>query len=415
MKTLRDSTWPSRRLSEVTQIQSGGTPRRDTGHYWANGSIPWITTSEVDGTRILATAQHITEAGLRDSSAKLFPAGTVLVAMYGQGKTRGQVGITGMEAATNQASAALIAGNKMDPEFLFQCLSNSYEELRGLSNSGGQDNLSAALVGAFRVPVPPLPEQRKIAEILSTWDDAIERLESALARKVARRTAVVYQLVFGPGAPHGTRWSQTASSWNIQRIERVAREVSERNSGLAAEAVLTCSKHRGFVLSADYFSRSVHSADLRNYKLIANGQFGFPSNHIEEGSIGLQNVLSLGAVSPIYTVFEFDPKSVDATFAYLVLKSRPYLQMFEASTNSSVDRRGSLRWPDFSLLPFPVPPLPTQQHIATIAQDLDQEIALVSKEIDLLADQKRGLMQKLLTGDVRVNVELDQDSGRDQQ
>ena len=265
------------------------------------------------------------------------------------------------------------------------------------------------------ITLPPLQEQRKIALILRTWDDAIERLESARARKMARRTAVVYQLVFGPGAPHGTRWSQTASSWNIQRIGRVAREVSERNSGLAAEAVLTCSKHRGFVLSADYFSRSVHSADLRNYKLIANGQFGFPSNHIEEGSIGLQNVLSLGAVSPIYTVFEFDPKSVDATFAYLVLKSRPYLQMFEASTNSSVDRRGSLRWPDFSLLPFPVPPLPTQQHIATIAQDLDQEIALVSKEIDLLADQKRGLMQKLLTGDVRVNVELDQDSGRDQQ
>src|SRR5690606_33202642 len=113
--------------------------------YWG-GLIPCVTTSLIDFSVIDGADEVISQAGVQNSSAKLFPKKTVVVAMYGQGKTRGKVAMLGIEAATNQACAAIFPNDKVSPEFVFLSLCGRYDELRSLSNSGGQENLSQGLI-----------------------------------------------------------------------------------------------------------------------------------------------------------------------------------------------------------------------------------------------------------------------------
>jgi hypothetical protein len=264
------------------------------------------------------------------------------------------------------------------------------------------------------LPLPPLVEQRKIAAILRTWDEAIDKLQSLRAAKERRHRALTHSLVFGTRQldrfrttdevePH--RWLTLPASWHCKPIGQLAKEISERNPDAERYEVLSCSKYDGFVRSLEYFKKQVFSADLTGYKKIWGGDFGFPSNHVEEGSIGLQNLTDVGLVSPIYTVFRFAPEKVDADYAFSVLKTGLYRHIFEVSTSASVDRRGSLRWREFSRLPFPVPSLAEQKAIAEVLRTAQADLAGLTAETDTLTRQKRGLMQKLLTGEWRVTVD----------
>jgi type I restriction enzyme S subunit len=265
----------------------------------------------------------------------------------------------------------------------------------------------------IRLSPPPLPEQRKIAEILRTWDAAIQKLEALRAAKERRHRALTHSLVFGTRqldrfrttdevAAH--RWFTLPANWGVKPIGKLAREISERNGDAEQHEVLSCSKYDGFVRSLEYFKKQVFSADLSGYKKIWRGDFGFPSNHVEEGSIGLQNLIDVGVVSPIYTIFRFDPGKVDGDYAFAVLKTGLYRHIFEVSTSASVDRRGSLRWSEFSKLPFPVPSLAEQKAIAEVLRTAKAELDALNTEIEALTRQKRGLMQKLLTGEWRVKA-----------
>ncbi len=165
--------WECGSLGRIFKTTSGGTPSRSEASYW-DGSIPWITTSLVDFGVITDAEEFISEEGLHNSSAKLLPEGTVLIAMYGQGKTRGQVALLGVEAATNQACAAVLPKTGIDPYFVFLNLTGRYEEFRKLSNSGGQENLSQGLIRDFPFAYPlAAEEQKRIADCLTSLDDLI--------------------------------------------------------------------------------------------------------------------------------------------------------------------------------------------------------------------------------------------------
>ncbi|MCQ2287363.1 MAG: restriction endonuclease subunit S, partial [Bacteroidales bacterium] len=179
------SGWKKVKLGEVAKVTSGGTPLRTKIEYW-NGNIPWVKTAQIQNGHIGLNQvdEYITELGVSESSAKIVPAGTLLMAMYGQGKTRGQVAILDFSASINQACAAFnLNETQIVRDFLFQYFLFCYEDLRAVSNSGGQQNLSADLIKKFPVILPPLAEQKKIAETLSTWDSAIEKMEKLIESK----------------------------------------------------------------------------------------------------------------------------------------------------------------------------------------------------------------------------------------
>ena len=261
------------------------------------------------------------------------------------------------------------------------------------------------------VDVPPFREQLRIAEIMMTWDEA-NKISGSLIRDVeGQHGSLVHSVVFGqdqlstlsvtPGRTR-YRWFDLPTEWRCERIGSLAQEVSERYEEDKSIEVLSCSKHDGFVRSLDYFKKQVFSSNLTGYKRIHRGDFGFPSNHVEEGSIGLQDVTDVGLVSPIYIVFRFDKDTVDNEYAHYVLKSGLYRHIFEVSTSASVDRRGSLRWNDFAAIPFPVPPLQEQREIVRILHTSAERITSLHAQKALLEKQKRGLMRQLLTGEWRL-------------
>jgi len=166
--------WKALQVGDFCEVSAGGTPDTSIKEYWEDGNIPWMSSGEVHKQRIKETESHITTLGLHNSSAKFFPKDSVLVALAGQGKTRGKVAISEIELTTNQSIAAIIARKGIcDPEFLYYNLSSRYEELRSLSGGSGRAGLNLSILSAIEIHLPPLPEQKKIAEILSGIDKAI--------------------------------------------------------------------------------------------------------------------------------------------------------------------------------------------------------------------------------------------------
>lgn len=169
--------WERKKLGEVAEISSGGTPSRTNPLYW-NGHIPWVSTTLIDFNFIDYVEEYITEEGLKNSSAKLFPVGTLLIAMYGQGKTRGKIAVLNIEASTNQACGAITTNpNLLDSLFAFQNIAKRYDEIRDLSNLGGQENLSGGILKGIEISFPSLPEQKRIASFFTALDQKIAELK----------------------------------------------------------------------------------------------------------------------------------------------------------------------------------------------------------------------------------------------
>ncbi|SHG39018.1 restriction endonuclease subunit S [Dysgonomonas macrotermitis] len=166
--------WEEKMLGDISVVSSGGTPNRSKLEYWG-GNIPWVSTSLIDFNTIYQTEEKITEEGLQYSSAKICPKGTLLMAMYGQGKTRGKVAMLGIDASINQACASIQTDKRiLNSSFLFQNLSKRYLEIRNLSNQGGQENLSGTIIKSINVSYPSLSEQEKIVSFFILIDQRIE-------------------------------------------------------------------------------------------------------------------------------------------------------------------------------------------------------------------------------------------------
>lgn len=159
-------TWKWVRIGDVLKITSGGTPKKSNKEYYG-GTVPWIKTGEIKWNRISDAEEYITELGVENSSAKWLPKNTVLVAMYGQGLTRGRAAILDIEATCNQAVCALLPCEYILPEYLFYYFMEGYNRFRSVAKGGNQENLSATVISSFPLPLPPLEEQKAIVEILN--------------------------------------------------------------------------------------------------------------------------------------------------------------------------------------------------------------------------------------------------------
>jgi len=203
LQVLRDTKaeWNWIRVCDLTETCSGTTPARGN-HEFYGGSIPWVKTGELRDARVTETEEHVTEEALKRSSLRLLPEETLLIAMYGQGQTRGRTGLLGCRATTNQACFAILPSPQFDPEFMQLWFRANYDRLRTQTESrgGNQPNLNGELLNQELVPLPPLPIQRALAARLRAEISAATDLRTALEAKLAtldRLPAALLRQVFG--------------------------------------------------------------------------------------------------------------------------------------------------------------------------------------------------------------------------
>ena len=176
------SLYPYVPVKELTHVISGGTPSRDVLEYWRDGTIPWVKTTELQNKIITEVDEHITSKGLAASSAKIVPPNTTLIAMYGQGKTRGMTGYLGISASTNQACACILPSPEINSVYIWKYFELSYDKLRNMAKGGNQPNLNGNMIKNFPVLVPPIKRQEEYVQFVNQVDKskAVEGLYSSL-------------------------------------------------------------------------------------------------------------------------------------------------------------------------------------------------------------------------------------------
>jgi type I restriction enzyme, S subunit len=186
--------WTILKMGSFSKITTGGTPNRKVKIYW-HGDIPWIKTGEINYRTIYRTDEKITKEGLKNSSARIIPARTLLMALYGEGVTRARVTITGIDAAINQACAAIFPEKNVSTQFLYYYLSSQYSTLRNLGGGANQKNLNISIIKNVPIPIPALPEQHLIVGILTRCDETIAAARANVVSAKALKMKMINQLL----------------------------------------------------------------------------------------------------------------------------------------------------------------------------------------------------------------------------
>ena len=180
-------------IGSFSKCVAGATPNSKNPSLW-DGDIPWMSSGEVNKKTVYSTNRFITQLGFDSCSTKMVPAGAVVIALAGQGKTRGTVARIRIELCTNQSLCAIITDKTVDSDYLFHYLSGQYDNLRAVSSGDGtRGGLNLKMIRAYKVPVPPIEEQRRIADVLDRFDTLVNDISSGLpAEIVARRAQYEY-------------------------------------------------------------------------------------------------------------------------------------------------------------------------------------------------------------------------------
>ena len=395
--------WEIVKLGKLTTVETGKTPLRSNKQFWDNGTINWATTTEVNETYIVSTNEKITNQAVAELKMKILPINTILLAMYGQGKTRGKVALLRIESTINQAFASIKPNKNYSTNFIFNYLDKSYEKIRDLSHGSNQDNLNLDIVKALQIPLPPLKEQEKIAEILTTWDEAITKQTELLEAKELQKKALMQKLLSGE-----VRFDGFSDKWKEVRIDKLfdfkkGQELSKEK--LEKNGIFEC------ILYGELYT--TYSEVISEIKSKTNIKEGIKSK-IDDilipastttsaidlaiaSTIQKDNVLIGGDIN----ILRKKTNNINGEF---ISKYLTHIKKMEIAKYAQGITIIHLYSKDFKHLKIQLPSLPEQQKIAEVLSLADDEINLLKNELEELNLQKKALMQKLLTGEVRVKV-----------
>ena len=384
--------WEVKRLGEIAEIISGGTPSTTVETYW-DGEIPWCTPTDITSSSkyIENTTRYISEEGLNNSSAQLLPANSILMCSRA---TIGPRSINKIPMTTNQGFKSFVCKeDKLYFEFLYYLLEIYVSIFIRKSNGSTFLEISKRDTQKTKVAIPRLSEQQKIAKILSTWDEAIDLKEKLIEEKQEQKKGLMQNLLTGK-----VRLPGFEGEWEEVRLGEVISECKDKTSKNNQYPILTSSR-RGVFLHGEYFSKQVASAKNIGYKIFKKGYFTyrtmsddgyFTFNRLEDYDIGI--------VSPAYVVFR--AIKINPIFLKELINSYNFnkyiIQVIQGGT------RLSLRYNQLKDVKVNLPPIQEQKAIADVLSTADREIELLKEEVELLKEQKKGLMQLLLTGIVRV-------------
>lgn len=398
------SEWRLDRLENIGYLHSGSTPARSGGSRFFGGEIPWVKTGDLNNSRIGKTEEYLTAEGLTASSCRVLPKDTVLVAMYGGFKQIGRNGVLAVPAATNQAISALVCDNaRVDSMYVLYWL-NAYRFLwREFAGSSRKDpNITKLDVASFPIILPPLSEQHRIANILCTWDDALEKLARLIEAKECRNNALMQQLLVGR-----KRLAGYAGHWRSVQIGEMLEEVRRDLKWSDDQEYDLLSVRRR---SGGIFRRGKmfgHQIETKLMKEVKAGDFLISKMQVVHGAWALVGSEFDGAhVSGSYlALVTKDPEQLNVRFFDWLSRTRRLVRMALLSSWGVVIEKMTFNLSDFLRRHIHIPPTEAEQ--TAIVEALDtchQEVCLLRQQRDAIERQKRGLMQRLLTGRIRVKA-----------
>lgn len=240
--------WNAASLRWMSKRYAGGTPDKGNEAYWEDGEIPWINSGAVNDGYITEASELITREGFANSSAKWIPKDALVMALAGQGKTKGMVAQLGIPTTCNQSMAALIPDHRFAPRYLFYWLAANYQNIRNLAGGEARDGLNLEMLGSIPCPVPPVDEQQTIARFLDAKTAQIDALvaqkRQLIAKLKEKRSALIARTVTRGLPPEaakaaglepnlemkdsGVEWiGQMPSTWKIERLRRVCHRVTD--------------------------------------------------------------------------------------------------------------------------------------------------------------------------------------------
>jgi type I restriction enzyme S subunit len=388
--------WKWVRLGEVIEdIADGGTPSRDNPEYF-NGNINWLVVDDIQ-RKIVKTRETITAKGLKHSNAKLWKKGTIILSF---GATIGEVGIAEIELATKQGIAGIVPQkDKLLNTFLYYVLKhNKHILLRYANQTTIMEVRPSVIKEKFKFPLPPLPEQRKIAQILETVDNAIEKTEKIIEKYKRIKQGLMQDLLTKGIDENGNIRSEKTHKFKDSPLGRIPEEWEVVRLG---EVI--------------YFKngKSPRFSETGIFPVYgSNGLIGFSDMYQYEGEH-----LIIGRVGASGEVHWVSGKffASDNCLIGRLLRERElslkyifyYLKYFDLKRFITQTAQPLITQSLINSLFIPLPPLPEQQRIAEILSQIDQAIEKEEKYKQKLERLKKGLMEDLLTGKVRVNKLLE--------
>ncbi|OXS16195.1 hypothetical protein CGX12_05080 [Zobellella denitrificans] len=387
--------WEYKTIGELATVFSGGTPNRKVAEYWG-GDIPWVTTTLIDGQVINNANEFITPKGVERSSVKRCKAGSILMAMYGQGKTRGKVALLGFDATINQACASIELKDLNTNTYVLHVLNSMYESIRELSNSGGQENLSGGIVKSIKIPFPPKEEQTAIANALSDMDALLGSLEALVAKKQAIKTATMQQLLTGrtrlpqfatwpDGSPKGYKTSELGEIPEDWEVVPFGCLLSIRHGKNQTNVESSSGQYPIYGTGGQMGAATDFLYDKPSVLIGRKGTINKP-RYIEK---------------PFWTVdtlfYSEISSSASAKFIFYKFCMIDWMQYNEASGVPSLNASTI----EGVMATFPC--LEEQSAIATILSDMDEETQALEQYLGKNRQIKQGMMQDLLTGKTRLS------------
>lgn len=280
--------------------------------------------------------------------------------------------------------------HEINPYFFYAymqhiCSNNSLVKLVGETSIA---HLTREKLIELKFPIPEKTHQDQIVKILATWDTAIEKTDALIAAKERQFGWLATRLI-------------NKSGYKKKQLSDFISEISLRNRGNEIDRVLSVTNRRGFVLPEDQFERRVASSNVSNYKIVKQGQYAYNPSRINVGSIARLDDWNIGILSPMYIVFNLDESVADSDYFLHWLSATEAKQRIKKSAQGSV--REIVSFGDLGVIPICLPELPVQKNITNILNTAQQEITLLKNLATQYRTQKRGLMQKLLSGEWQLN------------
>lgn len=398
-------------IGAICELLTGGTPSKSVPEYFEPGEIQWLVSGDIHQKEIHDCKGRISKAGMKNSNARLLPVNSVMMALNGQGKTRGTVAMLKTSATCNQSLLCLnpIDSNTLLPEYLFWNLESRYDELRRITGDDGNDRrgLTMGLVKNICVPMPPVASQRRVVDMMSKAVATLGETQALVERNRANARELFESYLNGVFERKGDGWVETTLQEVLRVQPRNGWSPPAANHSDKGTPVLTLSSVTGFKFRADKIKHTSATVDSNRHYWVRNGDLLITRSNTAElvGHVAIASGISKPTIYPdLIMKMVPDEELVTSKFLYYQLRSTTLRESIMAKAHGANPTMKKVSKGDVQSLPVNYPTLSEQEHIVAgleaIIEETKQLEATYQQKLSELDALKKGLLGAAFRGEL---------------